>query len=70
MLNELSLIRDELAQGSGRSCFTCSFQAEDVVVLHLLRQVQANSSSVLDTGYLSRTPGVSGSLVIPGESIW
>src|SRR4030095_17115413 len=52
MLSELSLIRGELAQGSGRSCFTCSFQAEDVVVLHLLRQVQADIPVLfLDTGY-------------------
>jgi phosphoadenosine phosphosulfate reductase len=57
MLSELSLIRGELAQGSDRSCFTCSFQAEDVVVLHLLRQVQADIPVLfLDTGY--HFPGI------------
>jgi phosphoadenosine phosphosulfate reductase len=32
------LIADTLAKG-GRSCITCSFQAEDVAVLHMLLQV-------------------------------
>jgi phosphoadenosine phosphosulfate reductase len=33
------IVSDQLAVG-GRACFTCSFQAEDVVLLHLLRQVR------------------------------
>lgn len=34
------------------SCFTCSFQAEDVVVLHLLRKRLPNISVLfLETGY-------------------
>jgi len=52
MLNELSLISNELLQVAGRACFTCSFQAEDIVVLHLLRQVQPDIPVLfLDTGY-------------------
>jgi phosphoadenosine phosphosulfate reductase len=52
MLSEVSLIRGELAQVPSRACFTCSFQAEDVVVLHLLREAQADIRVLfLDTGY-------------------
>lgn len=37
---------------SGRACLTCSFQAEDMVVLHLLRQVDpAIPVLFLETGY-------------------
>ena len=41
-----------LAQHSGRRCFTCSFQAEDVVVLDLLRKrVPDIPVLFLETGY-------------------
>jgi hypothetical protein len=57
MLSELSLISVELTQGSGRSCFSAVYQAEDVVVLHPLRQVQADIPVLfLDTGY--HFPGI------------
>lgn len=36
----------------GPACFTCSFQAEDMAVLHLLRQVQPDIPVLfLETGY-------------------
>ena len=39
-------------QGRGDACFTCSFQAEDVVLLHLLRQRLPRISVLfLETGY-------------------
>jgi phosphoadenosine phosphosulfate reductase len=45
-------VRSTLEQAKGRACFTCSFQAEDIVVLHLLRQVQPELPVLfLDTGY-------------------
>jgi phosphoadenosine phosphosulfate reductase len=47
----LTLVRDQINNGSG-ACITCSFQAEDMVVLHMLYQ-SAPSVPVLflDTGY-------------------
>jgi phosphoadenosine phosphosulfate reductase len=39
-MNELLLVRSTLEEAKGCACFTCSFQAEDIVVLHLLRQVE------------------------------
>ena len=51
-MNELSLIRKTVEDAAGRACLTCSFQAEDVVVLHLLRQVQPDIPVLfLETGY-------------------
>src|SRR5262249_39151455 len=51
-MNELLLVRSTLEEAKGRACFTCSFQAEDIVVLHLLRQVQPEIPVLfLDTGY-------------------
>ena len=36
----------------GPACFTCSFQAEDMAVLHVLRQVEPNIPVLfLETGY-------------------
>jgi phosphoadenosine phosphosulfate reductase len=36
----------------GRACFTCSFQLEDMIMLHLLRQQQSDIPVLfLDTGY-------------------
>lgn len=41
-----------IARAPGRACFTCSFQAEDVAVLHLLRQQNpAIPVLFLETGY-------------------
>jgi len=38
--------------GSGRACLTCSFQAEDIIVLHLLRKHLADIPVLfLETGY-------------------
>ena len=47
------LIDYVLAAGdSGRACFTCSFQAEDMIVLHLLRQRLPDIPVLfLETGY-------------------
>jgi phosphoadenosine phosphosulfate reductase len=51
-MNELLLVRSTLEEAKGCACFTCSFQAEDIVVLHLLRQVQPEIPVLfLDTGY-------------------
>lgn len=51
-MNELELLRSSLQGAGGRACFTCSFQAEDIVVLHLLRQIDANIPVLfLETGY-------------------
>jgi phosphoadenosine phosphosulfate reductase len=52
MTTELLLLRKNLEEATGPACFTCSFQAEDVVVLHLLLQVQPGIPVLfLDTGY-------------------
>jgi phosphoadenosine phosphosulfate reductase len=41
-----------LGQNQAQACFTCSFQAEDIVVLHLLRQRLPNIPVLfLETGY-------------------
>lgn len=46
------LIREVLEQYSGRACLTCSFQAEDMVVLDLLRKLRPDIPVLfLDTGY-------------------
>jgi phosphoadenosine phosphosulfate reductase len=50
-MTKLLLIERALA-GAGSACLTCSFQAEDIVVLHLLRQVRPEIPVLfLDTGY-------------------
>jgi phosphoadenosine phosphosulfate reductase len=50
MQTELAIIERALANQP--ACFTCSFQAEDVALLHLLRQVEPNIPVLfLDTGY-------------------
>jgi phosphoadenosine phosphosulfate reductase len=52
IMTELHFVRQCLEQAAGRACFTCSFQAEDVVVLHLLRQADPRIPVLfLDTGY-------------------
>jgi phosphoadenosine phosphosulfate reductase len=49
---ELRLIQSAIEEARGRACFTCSFQAEDVVVLHILQQVQPDIPVLfLETGY-------------------
>ncbi|HVX67970.1 MAG TPA: phosphoadenylyl-sulfate reductase [Bryobacteraceae bacterium] len=46
------LIAEVLGRSAGRPCLTCSFQAEDMIVLHMLRQVQPDIPVLfLDTGY-------------------
>jgi len=46
------LMRAVLQESSGRACLTCSFQAEDMVVLHSLRSLQPDIPVLfLDTGY-------------------
>ena len=51
-VTELLLMRSALDEAAGRACFTCSFQAEDVVMLHLLRQVEPDIPVLfLETGY-------------------
>src|SRR5271157_1510513 len=47
-----ALVREQLHIFSGDACVTSSFQAEDVVVLHLVRAIAPNISVLfLDTGY-------------------
>ena len=51
-MTELLLVRRMLEQAAGGACFTCSFQVEDVVLLHLLRQEQPDIPVLfLETGY-------------------
>ncbi len=51
LIQPADLIRSVL-EGEGRPCFTCSFQAEDVAVLHMLRQVRPDIPVLfLETGY-------------------
>jgi phosphoadenosine phosphosulfate reductase len=51
-MNELLLVRSMLEEAAGRACFTCSFQVEDVVLLHLLLQVEPEIPVLfLETGY-------------------
>ena len=46
------LIDHLLREGSGRVCITCSFQAEDMTVLHMLRKrIPEVPVLFLDTGY-------------------
>jgi phosphoadenosine phosphosulfate reductase len=50
--NTEALIRRVLEENSGRPCLTCSFQAEDMVVLDLVRKVRPDIAVVfLETGY-------------------
>ena len=47
-----ALVRSQLASRSSEACVTSSFQAEDMVVLHLVRQVAPEIPVLfLDTGY-------------------
>ncbi len=48
-----AMLRDELASvAKGEACLTCSFQAEDVLLLHLARELQPDIPVLfLDTGY-------------------
>ena len=50
-MTELLLVRSILEEAAGRACFTCSFQAEDVVLLHLLLAEPSIPALFLDTGY-------------------
>ncbi|MGH9758549.1 MAG: phosphoadenosine phosphosulfate reductase family protein, partial [Candidatus Acidiferrales bacterium] len=51
-LSASAVIDRVLAEQTGAVCFTCSFQAEDMVVLHLLRQRLPRIPVLfLDTGY-------------------
>lgn len=51
-LTAAEVIDQVLASEHGKACITCSFQVEDMVVLHLLRQRLPNIPVVfLETGY-------------------
>lgn len=51
-LTAAEVIDQVLARERGKACITCSFQVEDMVVLHLLRQRLPNIPVVfLETGY-------------------
>ncbi len=46
------LLREALSESATRPCLTCSFQAEDVVVLDMVRRIRADIPVLfLDTGY-------------------
>jgi phosphoadenosine phosphosulfate reductase len=46
------LIREVLERNAGRPCLTCSFQAEDMIVLHALRKLRPEIPVLfLETGY-------------------
>lgn len=52
MNDPIRTIREALHRGGDRAAFTCSFQAEDMAVLHHLRAVRADIPVLfLDTGY-------------------
>lgn len=77
----LGLVAEELASGAAQACVTCSFQAEDVVLLHMLRQRLPQIPVVfLDTGYhfaetyeyrdrIARDWGLNLINVLPGQSV-
>ncbi len=47
-----NLIREVLEGHTGRACLTCSFQAEDMIVLHMLRKSRPDIPVLfLETGY-------------------
>jgi len=51
-LTPAAVIEEVLRQNDGRSCITCSFQIEDMVVLDLLRKYQPDIPVLfLETGY-------------------
>ncbi len=51
-LSAEEIVARALRELPGPACFTCSFQAEDMAVLHLLRQVQPDIPVLfLETGY-------------------
>jgi len=51
-LSTSDVIDHVLAENAGPACITCSFQAEDMIVLHLVRQRVPDIPVVfLDTGY-------------------
>ncbi len=51
-LDTAELIRLVLEEAAGKACFTCSFQAEDMVVLDHLRRLEPRLPVLfLDTGY-------------------
>jgi phosphoadenosine phosphosulfate reductase len=46
------LIREEIERAQGNICVTNSFQAEDMIVLHIVRQILPDVAVIfLDTGY-------------------
>jgi len=46
------LIRKEIERAQGNICVTNSFQAEDMIVLHIVRQTLPDVAVIfLDTGY-------------------
>jgi phosphoadenosine phosphosulfate reductase len=48
----LALIQQMASTPERRVCLTCSFQAEDMIVLHMLRSVRPDTAVLfLDTGY-------------------
>jgi phosphoadenosine phosphosulfate reductase len=52
MTEPTTLIKAALEDGGGKSCVTCSFQAEDMVVVYLVRQFEPEIAVLfLDTGY-------------------
>lgn len=51
-LGASEIVESVLAANAGRSCLTCSFQAEDIAVLHLLRRHAPEIPVLfLETGY-------------------
>jgi phosphoadenosine phosphosulfate reductase len=47
-----SLVREQIDRAAGEVCVTSSFQAEDVVIVHLVKELLPNVPIVfLDTGY-------------------
>lgn len=52
LLSAAELVKQVLSERSGRPCITCSFQVEDMIVLHLLRRRIPKIPVVfLETGY-------------------
>jgi phosphoadenosine phosphosulfate reductase len=51
-LDAAALVHELMAEANGDACITCSFQAEDMAVLHMLREIHPAIPVIfLETGY-------------------
>src|SRR5262245_45857029 len=51
-MTEMLLLQQTLEEAAGSACFSCSFQAEDGVLLHMLQHVEMDIHGLfLESGY-------------------